>query len=173
MRRIVAWSVHCYKSTPGKTVGYGSVEIANGRLAWRWSETMDRKLKQNRDKKLKIETVLRANGMMPRNSRRPRYDQNGVGVLGLLLVTQPALACRHYRSWSYPWPQSCRVTSAAPVRHRAWFVDVAPTPVATPPAPAPVVEAPVVNSEVIETLNEELRWRAANSLTLEEKHNGD
>ena len=86
----------------------------------------------------------------------------------------PALACHHYRSWSYPWPQSCRVTNAAPVHHRTWFVDVTPELAATPPtpAPAPVVEAPV-SPEAIETLNEELRWRAANSLTLEEKHNGD
>ena len=88
------------------------------------------------------------------------------------LSVQPALACHRYRSWSYPWPQSCKVTSAAPVHHRAWFVDVV-LPPAPPPAPAPVVEAPVVSPEAIETLNEELRWRAANSLTLEEKHNGD
>ena len=88
------------------------------------------------------------------------------------LSAQPALACHHYRSWSYPWPQSCRVTSATPVHHRAWFVEIAPPP-PPPPASAPIVEAPVVNPEVIETLNEELRWRAANSLTLEEKHNGD
>ena len=93
-------------------------------------------------------------------------------ALAFMLSVQPALACHHYRSWSYPWRQSCRVTSAAPVHHRIWSVDVAPEPVATPPTPAPVVEAPV-NPEVIETLNEELRWRAANSLTLEEKHNGD
>ena len=93
-------------------------------------------------------------------------------ALALLAGSQPALACHHYRSWSYPWPQSCRVTSVAPVHHRTWFVDVAPEPTATPPTPAPVVEAPV-NPEAIETLNDELRWRAANSLTLEEKHNGD
>ena len=53
------------QNTGKKTVGYGSVEIANGRLAWRWFETMDRKLKQNRAKKLQIESVLRASGMMP------------------------------------------------------------------------------------------------------------
>ena len=91
------------------------------------------------------------------------------------LSAQPALACHHYRSWSYPWPQSCRVTSAAPVHHRTWFVDVVlppPPPPPPPPASAPIVEAPV-DPEVIETLNEALRWRAANSLTLEEKHNGD
>ena len=95
-------------------------------------------------------------------------------ALMFMLTAQPALACHHYRSWSYPWPQSCRGASATPVHHRTWFVDVAPEPVATPPtpAPAPVVEAPVP-PEAIETLNEELRWRAANSLTLEEKHNGD
>ena len=90
-------------------------------------------------------------------------------VLTFLLSAQPALACHRYHSWSYPWPQSCRVASAAPVHHRAWFVDIAPEPVARPPTPAPGVEAPV-SPEAIETLNEELRWRAANSLTLEEKH---
>ena len=95
-----------------------------------------------------------------------------LALVFMLSAGSPALACHHYRSWSYPWPQSCRVASAAPVHHRTWFVDVAPEPVATPPtpAPAPVVEAPVVSPEAIETLNEELRWRAANSLTLEEKH---
>ena len=89
------------------------------------------------------------------------------------LATAPAKA-HCYSLWRYPRPQLCRVTSAAPVHHRTWFVDVAPEPTATPPtpAPAPVVEAPV-SPEAIETLNEELRWRAANSLTLEEKRNGD
>jgi hypothetical protein len=85
-------------------------------------------------------------------------------ALVFLLNTQPALACHHYRSWSYPWPQSCRVGSAhalAPVRKIA----LEPAP---PPAPAPEVDAPV-SPAVIETLNEELRWRAANGLTLEEK----
>ena len=48
---------------------------------------------------------------------------------------------------------------------KTWFVDMTPTS-ALPLAPAPGVEAPVVSPEVIETLNEELRWRAANSLTL-------
>ena len=94
-------------------------------------------------------------------------------ALVFVLSAEPALACHRYHSWSYPWPQSCRVAHVAPVHHRAWVVNVAPTPPAPPPAPAPVVEAPAVNPEVIETLNEELRWRAANSLTLEEKRNGD
>lgn len=53
------------QNTGKKTVGYGSVEIANGRLAWRWFETMDRKIKQNREKKLQIESVLRVSGMLP------------------------------------------------------------------------------------------------------------
>ena len=96
-------------------------------------------------------------------------------VIVLVLTTTPVNA-HCYSHWRYPWPQSCRAASAAPVHHRTWFVDVAPEPVVTPPtpapAPAPVVEAPV-SPEAIETLNEKLRWRAANSLTLEEKHNGD
>ena len=96
-----------------------------------------------------------------------------LAIVFMLSAGSPALACHHYRSWSYPWRQSCRVTSIAPVHHRAWFVDVVLPPAPPPaPAPAPVVEAPV-SPEVIETLNDELRWRAANSLTLEEKRNGD
>ena len=58
------------------------------------------------------------------------------------------------------------------MHHRTWFVEIAPEPVATPPTPAPIVEAPV-SPEAIETLKQELLWRAAQSLTLEEKHNGD
>jgi hypothetical protein len=93
-------------------------------------------------------------------------------ALTFMLSAQPALACHRYHSWSYPWPQSCRVSSPAPVHHHTYFVEIAPEPVVTPPTPAPEVEAPV-SPAAIETLNEELRWRAANSLTLEEKHNGD
>jgi hypothetical protein len=92
-----------------------------------------------------------------------------LALVFMLSAGSPALACHRYHSWWYPWPQSCRVTSVAPVHRHTWFVEVAPEP---PTPPAPVVEAPV-SPEVIETLNEELRWRAANSLTLEEKRNGD
>ena len=59
------------------------------------------------------------------------------------------------------------------MHHRTWFVEIAPEPVARPPTPAPEVETPVVSPEAIETLKQELLWRAAQSLTLEEKHNGD
>ena len=93
-------------------------------------------------------------------------------ALIFLLSAQPALACHHYRSWSYPWPQSCKVGSTpAPVHQHTWFVEIAPEP-APRPAPAPEVEAPV-SPAAIETLKQELLWRAAQSLTLEEKHNGD
>jgi hypothetical protein len=53
------------QNTGKKTAGYGSVEVAKGRLAWRWFETMNKKIKANRDKKTLIEEVLRANGMLP------------------------------------------------------------------------------------------------------------
>jgi hypothetical protein len=89
-----------------------------------------------------------------------------------LLCAQPALACHHYRLWSYPWPQSCRVGSApAPVHQHIQFVKIAPEP-APPPARAPEVEDPA-KVQAIETLKRELLWRAAQSLTMEEKHNGD
>ena len=90
----------------------------------------------------------------------------------MLSAGSPALACHRYHSWAYPWPQSCRVTSApTPVHHRTWFVEIAPEP-APRPTPAPEVEAPA-SPEAIETLKQELLWRAAQSLTLEEKRNGD
>jgi hypothetical protein len=93
-------------------------------------------------------------------------------VLIFLLSAQPALACHHYRSWSYPWPQSCKISIAhTPVHQRTWFVEIAPTP-APPPAPAPEVEDPV-KVQAIETLKQELLWRAAQSLTMEEKRYGD
>jgi hypothetical protein len=92
-------------------------------------------------------------------------------ALVFLLSAQPALACHHYRSWSYPWPQSCRVTSApAPVHQHTWFVEIAPEP--APPAPAPEVED-LAKTQAIETLKQELLWRAAQSLTMEEKRYGD
>jgi hypothetical protein len=95
-----------------------------------------------------------------------------LALVSLLSAGSPALACHRYHSWSYPWPQSCKVSSArAPMHQRTWFVKIAPEP-APLPAPAPEVDNPV-SPAVIETLNEELLWRAANSLTLEEKHNGD
>ena len=90
-------------------------------------------------------------------------------VAGALIAPQPALA-RCHSIWRYPWKQNCQVVTSMP--RKTWFVDLTPTPPAPPPAPAPIVEAPV-SPAVIETLNEELRWRAANSLTLEDKHNGD
>lgn len=90
-------------------------------------------------------------------------------ALVFLLSAQPALAaCHHYSKWSYPWPQSCRVSSArTPVHQRTWFVEIAPEPTA-PPAPAPKVEDPA-KAQAIETLKQELLWRAAQSLTTEEK----
>jgi hypothetical protein len=93
-------------------------------------------------------------------------------ALMFLLSAEPALACHHYRSWSYPWPQSCRVSStSAPVHQPTWFVEIAPEPVPRP-ALAPEVEDPA-KAEAIETLKQELLWRAAQSLTMEEKRNGD
>jgi hypothetical protein len=94
------------------------------------------------------------------------------GLIVFLLSVQPALACHHYRSWSYPWPQSCKVTSAHTLVHqRTWFVEIAPEPVSRP-AQAPEVEDPA-KAQAIETLKQELLWRAAQSLTMEEKRNGD
>ena len=92
-------------------------------------------------------------------------------TLLFLLSAQPALACHRYHSWSYPWPQSCRVTSVAPVHQRTWFVKIAPEP-APRPAPTPEVEDPA-KIRAIETLKQELLWRAAKSLTMEEKQHGD
>jgi hypothetical protein len=53
------------QNTGKKTAGYGSVEIAKGRLAWRWFQIMDRKVEANQVKKGLMENVLRANGWMP------------------------------------------------------------------------------------------------------------
>ena len=90
-------------------------------------------------------------------------------TLAFMLSAQPALACHHYSKWSYLRPQSCKVSSThALVRQRTWFVEVAPEP-APPPAPAPEVEDPVTKAQAIETLKQELLWRAAQSLTMEEK----
>ena len=95
-----------------------------------------------------------------------------LALVFMLSAGSPALACHRYHSWSYPWPQSCRVGSThAPVHQRRWFVEIAPTS-APPPAPAPEVEDPV-KAQAIETLKQELLWRAAQSLTMEEKRNGD
>ena len=89
-------------------------------------------------------------------------------TLVFLLSAEPALACHRYHSWSYPWPQSCKVSSArTPVHQRTWFVEIAPERPA-PPAPAPQVEDPA-KAQAIETLKQELLWRAAQSLTTEEK----
>jgi len=90
----------------------------------------------------------------------------------LLSAGSPVLACHRYHSWSYPWPQSCRVGSArAPVHQHTWFVEIAPEPVSRP-AQTPEVEDPA-KAAAIETLKQELLWRAAQSLTMEEKRNGD
>jgi hypothetical protein len=48
-----------------------------------------------------------------------------LALLFMLSAGSPALACHHYRSWSYPWPQSCKLTSARP--HRTWIAQ-APVP---------------------------------------------
>jgi hypothetical protein len=94
-------------------------------------------------------------------------------LMFLLSAGSPAFACHHYSKWSYPQPQSCRVSSAlAPAHQRTRFVKIAPEP-APPPAPAPEVEDLAAKAQAIETLKQELLWRAAESLTMEEKHNGD
>jgi hypothetical protein len=95
----------------------------------------------------------------------------------LSLSVQPALACHHYRSWSYPWPQSCKATSAPARPHRTWFAEVKPEP-----TPAPAVSEPGDPERVraIDALKQELRLRLVRTLELqtigltqEEKHNGD
>ena len=88
-------------------------------------------------------------------------------TLALTLTAGPVEA-HCYSHWYYPWPQSCRATSAASVQHRrTWFVEIAPEP-APLLAPAPEVEDPA-KAQAIETLKQELLWRAAQSLTMEEK----
>ena len=84
-------------------------------------------------------------------------------ALVFMLSAEPALACHHYRSWSYPWPQSCRVTSGAPVHQRNWFVEVKPEP---RPAPAAEPEE-LTRDQAIETLKQELRTRSTQALELQ------
>lgn len=95
-------------------------------------------------------------------------------VLVCLLSAQPALACHRYSNWSYPWPQSCKATSAHPAPHKTWFVEIA-----APPPAAPTVEDPA-RAQAIEQLKQDLRSRAGQTLELqtigltqEEKRNGD
>ena len=97
-------------------------------------------------------------------------------ALMFTLSVQPALACHRYSSWSYPWPQSCRTSSAAPVHQRTWFVEIKPEP---PPAPAAEPEE-LTRAQALETLKQELRMRSTQALelqtlglTMEEKRNGD
>jgi hypothetical protein len=74
-------------------------------------------------------------------------------ALMFLFSAEPALACHHYSSWSYPWPQSCRVSTARAQPHRTWFVEIA-TP---PPAPALDEADDLARARAVDTLKQELR----------------
>ena len=92
----------------------------------------------------------------------------------MLIAGSPALACHHYSSWSYPWPQSCRVSSA-PAQPRR----IKPEPAL---APALAIDEPddPERARAINALKQELRLRSVQTLELqtigltqEEKRNGD
>ena len=77
--------------------------------------------------------------------------------------TNPARACHLYKYWAFNFPQSCKVTSARAPVHKTQFVEIAPEP---PPRPAPAPEVEdLAKARAIETLKQELLWRAAQSLT--------
>jgi hypothetical protein len=99
-------------------------------------------------------------------------------AIAFMLAAQPALACHRYSSWSYPWPQSCRTSSAAPVHQRTWFVEIKPEP--PPPAPPAVEPEELTRQQGLDVLRRELRMRSTQALelqtlglTMEEKRNGD
>jgi hypothetical protein len=80
-------------------------------------------------------------------------------ALVFVLSAQPALAaCHHYSSWSYPWPQSCKVSTASAQPRRTWFVEIA-----TPP----VADNDLTRSQAIEALKQELRLRSVQTLELQ------
>jgi hypothetical protein len=95
-------------------------------------------------------------------------------TLVFLLSAQPAFACHRYSTWSYPWPQSCKATSARPAP-----LKIAALPPAPRPAIVPTVEDPA-RVQAIERLKQALRSRAGQELelqtiglTTEEKRNGN
>jgi hypothetical protein len=80
-----------------------------------------------------------------------------LGGLVFLLSAQPALACHRYSSWSYPWPQSCKVSTASVQPRRTWFVEIV----------APPLADDLTRSQAIEALKQELRLRSVQTLELQ------
>jgi hypothetical protein len=86
-----------------------------------------------------------------------------LALVFMLSAGSPALACHHYRSWSYPWPQSCRMGSAPAQPRRTWFVEIKPE---SPPAPATEPDE-LTRAQALETLKQELRMRSTQALELQ------
>jgi hypothetical protein len=83
-------------------------------------------------------------------------------VLTLALATSSAQA-RCYSRWQYPWPQSCKVTSAhAPAPKVAKIAQ----PPARPPTIVRTIEDPA-RAQAIEALKQALRVRAVQTLELQ------
>jgi hypothetical protein len=82
-------------------------------------------------------------------------------ALVFLLSAQPALACHRYSTWSYPWPQSCKTTSARPAP-----LKIAALPPARPPAIVSTIEDQA-RAQAIEQIKQALRSRAGQTLELQ------